>query len=210
MKWKGGGADFTPPPVGNHPARCVRVIDLGTQTSEYNGQPSTKRQCLVSFELPTELMKGGEFDGKPFIVSKFYTASLNEKANLRKDLETWRGRAFTAVELEGFDSKNVLGKPCLVNVIHSEKGKAKLASIGAVPKGMTIPPQVNPSVYFSLDEFDQAGFDALSPGIKKIIAESPEYQKIIKGVNGMSGDDAYDGRWQPGDGPEEHEEEIPF
>ena len=41
-------------------------------------------------------------DGKPFLVRRRYTASLHEKSALRKDLESWRGRAFTNVELDGF------------------------------------------------------------------------------------------------------------
>lgn len=208
MKWADSGGDFTPPPPGTHIARCIRVIDLGTHTSEYNGQTNTKRQCLIGWELPTELMQGGEFDGKPFVVSKFYTQSLNEKANLRKDLETWRGRAFTAVELDGFDAKNVLGKPCLVTVVLGDKKKSKVTSVTSVPKGMQVPAQVNPSVYFSLDEFDQAAFDALSKGIKKLIVDSPEYKEIIGG-SGVGQGEAYDGRWQPGDEPEVTEE-IPF
>lgn len=213
MKWtdSGGGADFVPPPVGTHVARCVRLIDLGTQKSDFNGQESVKRQCLLGFELPTELMEGGEYDGKPFVVSKFYTQSLHEKATLRKDLETWRGRSFTPVELEGFDSRNVLAKPCLVSVIHNKKsdGKisAKVSSVTSVPKGMQVPAQVNPSVYFSLDEFDQAVFDALSDGIKKIIVRSPEYQAILKRANGVG--DPYDADWKPGDEPVV-EDEIPF
>ena len=38
-----------------------------------------------------------DFDGvdKPIAISEFYTLSLNEKANLRRDLVGWRGRSFT-------------------------------------------------------------------------------------------------------------------
>lgn len=214
MKWadKGGG-DFTPPPIGNHVARCVRVIDLGTQTGEYMGEKTVKRQCMIGWELPTELIQGGEYDGKPFLVSKFYTASLSEKANLRKDLESWRGRAFTERELEGFDSKNVLGVPCLVNVIHeTKKGRtrAKITSVTGIAKGMQVPAQVTPSIYFSLEEFDPTVFAALSDGIKKIIQQSPEFVAIAKSSAGGAHDEAYGAGWEPGDGPQEEDSSIPF
>ncbi len=182
MKWSDtGGTDFEQAPIGTHVARCVKLIDIGTQKGEYQGKATARRQCIVGWELPTELMQDGENSGKPFVVSRFYTASLGEKANLRKDLENWRGRQFTEQELQGFDSKNILGKPCMLSVIHNEKGKARVSGVMAVPKGMAVPDQINATVYFSLDEFDQKAFDALSEGYKKLIQASPEYQQIKAG-----------------------------
>jgi hypothetical protein len=99
-----GGGDFQHAPIGTHAARCIRLIDLGTQQGEWQGKPTFKNQVLVMWELPDELMEAQD-DGqpRPFIVSKFYTNSLSEKANLRKDLTTWRGRDFTDDELDRFD-----------------------------------------------------------------------------------------------------------
>jgi hypothetical protein len=184
MKWAdNGGGDFEQPPIGTHAARCVKIIDIGTQKGEYQGKVNIRRQCIVGWELPTELMTEGEYTGKPFVVSRFYTASLGEKANLRKDLENWRGRSFTEQELLGFHSKNILGKACMLSVIHNEKGKARVSGVMAMPKGMPIPEQINNSVYFSLepDEFNQATFDALSDGYKKLIQASPEWQQLKNG-----------------------------
>jgi hypothetical protein len=179
MKWQdSGGGDFEQPPVGTHVARCIKIIDIGTQKGEYQGKATSKRQCIVGWELPTELMTEGEFAGKPFTVSKFYTASLGEKANLRKDLQNWRGRDFTDAELSGFDSKNILDKCCLVGLTPNDKGKIRVTAVMALPKGTTPPARINPIVYFSLDEFDQAVFDSLSDGYKKLISVSPEYQAI--------------------------------
>lgn len=179
MQWKdSGGGDFEQPPVGTHIAVCVKIIDIGTQKGEYQGKATMKRQCIVGWELPNELMTEGEFAGKPFVVSKFYTASLGEKANLRKDLANWRGRDFTEQELAGFDSKNILGKPCMISLTQNDKGKTRVTGVMAIPKGTQVPPQVSKTVYFSLDEFDQAVFDGLSDGYKKFISASPEYQAI--------------------------------
>lgn len=180
MKWTDSGSgNFEQAPIGSHVARCVKVIDIGTQKGEYQGQVTIKRQVIIGWELPNELMTEGDFAGKPFTVSKFYTASLNEKATLRKDLANWRGRDFTEQELLGFDAKNILGKPCMISIIHNEKQKAKVSGVMALPKGMQVPDMINEPVFFSLDDFSQLMFDQLSDGYKKLIQASPEYQALM-------------------------------
>lgn len=189
-----GNQDFEQPPVGSHLARCVRVIDIGTQRGEYKGQATAKRQCIIAWELPTELVtQDGEYKGQPFVVSKFYTASLNEKATLRKDLENWRGREFTESELQGFHSKNILNKPCMLSVIHNEKGRAKVSGVMGAPKGVTMPDQYHPTIYFSLDEFDAKTFEALSDGYKRLIMASPEYEGATKGRKYSTDDELGEG-----------------
>lgn len=180
LKENGSGKEFEQASAGNHIARCIGLIDIGTQQSEYQGKTTYARKIVVRFELPHELMAEGDYAGKPFLVSKFYTASLSEKANLRKDLESWRGRPFTEKELLGFDSKNLLDKPCMVNVVHTEKGKAKIASIAPIPKGMDIPPRINEILFFSLDpqEFSQATYDSLADFYKGEIQKSPEWEDL--------------------------------
>lgn len=179
MKWQdNGGGDFEQPPVGTHVAICTKIIDIGTQKSEYQGQANIRRQCIIGWELPNELMTTGDYAGKPFTVSKFYTASLSEKANLRKDLANWRGRDFSEEELSGFESKAILGKACMIALTPNDKGKVRVTGVMALPKGTTVPPQANQSLYFSLDEFDRAVFEKLSDGHKKFIIASPEYRHV--------------------------------
>lgn len=180
--WKdNGGGDFEQPPVGTHVARCVKIIDIGTQKGEYQGKATFKRQVIIGWELPNTLMSDGEYAGKPFAVSKFYTASLSEKANLRKDLQNWRGRDFTPQELMGFDPRNILGKCCMVSLTENDKGKIRVTGVMALPKGMPVPDQVNQVLHFSLepDEYDAKVFESLSDGYKKMIQLSPEYQEIV-------------------------------
>lgn len=166
-----GGGDFQQAPAGSHIARCVKLTDLGTQTGEYEGKVNHRNQVLVTWELPSELME----DGQPFLVSKFYTNSLGEKATLRHHLVNWRGREFTTEELMKFDLQNILGAPCMLSVVHSEKGKAKVDAVMKMPKGMECPPQINASFAFWLDEFDPVIFDRVPKGIQAIIMKSPEY-----------------------------------
>lgn len=170
-----GGGDFKQAPAGTHIARCFRMVDLGTQHSEYLGEPIVRNQFIVMFELPLETI---EIDGveKPLIVSKFYTNSMNEKATWRKDLESWRSKPFTDEEVQKFDNEAVLGKPLMVSVVLNDKGKARVVGVSAVPKGMTCPPQVNPSQKFWIDEWDDNKFAALPQGLKDIIVKSDEYK----------------------------------
>jgi hypothetical protein len=174
-----GGSDFIQAPVGSHVARCYKLTDLGTQTSEYQGKVVMKNQVLMTWELPLEMMAAGD-DGveKPFSISKFYTNSLHEKANMRHDLEAWRGRAFTEEDLDGFDLMSVLGKPCMLSIVAKPSGGTKVGSVSALPKGVQVPPQFNMEESFWLEEFSQAGFDALPKGIQKIIEKSPEWRGL--------------------------------
>jgi hypothetical protein len=175
------GGTFKDVEPGTHPARCVRIIDIGTQHGEYQGKATVRKQLVISWELPNELMD----DGRPFMVSKFYTASLSEKANLRKDLEAWRGRAFTDEERAGFDLKSILGAACMLSIIAKETGSGvKVGSVMKLPKGMELPPAHNPLVSFDIDDWKDEIYEAFSDGIKGMILRSDE------GKARANGDDA--------------------
>lgn len=174
-----GGGDFQDAPIGTHVAVCIKLTDLGTQHSEYQGQPTTRNQVLVTWELPNERME----DGKPFIVSAFLTNSLSEKATMRHWLESWRGRPFSPEELAGFDLMNILGKGCMLNVIAKPDGKkgVKVGSVMALPKGTAAPKPENEPSAFWMDEFNRARFEELSKGIQEIIMKSDEYIAMTNG-----------------------------
>ncbi len=197
-----GGGSFTPAPVGTHVARCVKLIDLGTQHGEYKGQPTRRNQVLVVWELPDETIEI-EGEQKPITTSRFYTNSLGEKANLRHDLESWRGRMFTDDELRQFDLETILGVPCLLTIVSGENGKTKVASVSGMAKGMVCPDQVNKSFSFWLDEFDQEKFDDLSDGIKKIVEKSEEYYFIANG-------DPLDKAIPPVPPSDDYDDRVPF
>lgn len=188
---KAGGGDFDPAPAGAHIARCFRIIDLGSQEKTWQGQTKMAHQILFTWELPTARMQ----DGRPFTISTRYTASLSEKAQLRAVLESWRGKKFSPQELEGFDLYNVLGKTCLLNVVHTDKGDkvyANVASVMPVPAGMEIPKAENAQVFFSLAAFDKTVFEGLPENIQKTIMSSPDYADAAAAAPKTSGkfDDA--------------------
>jgi hypothetical protein len=166
--------DFKSVEAGTYPARSFRLIDLGTQIGEYQGKPNKAHKVLIMWELPTELIVGGELDGKPYSIGKFYTASLHEKAQLRKDLESWRGKVFTQEELEGFNLINILDKPCMLSIIHDDKGRAKISAIMKLPKGVVVPSAINPIINFDISEWDDKVFSELTDGLKEIIKKSEE------------------------------------
>jgi len=180
---KDTGSNFTPCVAGNHVGVCYAVVDLGTQHSDaftWEGKAipeSTRPQVLIMWEIPAETV---EVDGeqKPAVISKFYNAFFNDKATLRQHLEAWRGRQFTEEELCGFNIMNVLGKACMINVVHDAKGKAKIAGVAAMPKGISAPKPTNPLVAIDFDEWNQEAFDSLSEGIQNIIKKSPEWQAM--------------------------------
>ena len=169
-----GGGDFKQADPGSHVARAIRIIDIGTHHSEYQGAPTIRNQIIMQWELPNEMMEV-EGEQKPLLIAKFYTNSLSEKANLRKDLESWRARPFTPEELARFDLMKILGAPCMLSVVHNDKAKAKVVSVSAMPKGMTCPPAINPVDAFWIDEWNDEKFEELSDGFKKLVMESDEY-----------------------------------
>jgi hypothetical protein len=201
------GGDFKPIPEGAYIATCVRLIDMGTQITTFQGADKLQRKVLVVWEVPEEMV---EFDGeqRPALIMQRYTASLSDKATLRKHLEAWRGRRFTDDELKGFDLKNVLGKPCQIQVIHSENGAyANIASIMAMPKGATPPDIYHPLVNFSLDEgeFSEGIYDGLSDKLKAQISTSPEYKARTGQTEAKPSD-----RGSPEHFPADMDDEIPF
>lgn len=182
-----GGGTFTPVPQGMHLARCYRVVDLGTQKSEYLGTVKYLPKVMLQFEVHGEDEAGKPIvtaKNEPMTISKNFTLSLAEKATLRKDLQTWRGREFTAEELRGFELKNVLGAWAMISVIKAAGTNGKeytnIAAIMSVPpaiKKAGMPEGHNALGIFSIDEPDMTMFDTFSDGLKQKIQASPEWQE---------------------------------
>ena len=185
-KETGGGGEFTPVPQGMHLARCYRVVDLGTQETTYLGTVKHLPKVMLQFEVHGEDDEGKSIvtaKNEPMSISKNFTLSLAEKATLRKDLQTWRGREFTAEELRGFELKNVLGAWAMVSVIKAMGNNGKeytnIAAIMSVPpaiKKAGLPEGHNELKMFSIDEPDMTLFDSFSNGLKEKIGKSPEWQ----------------------------------
>jgi len=132
---------FPLPEAGTVQAVCCGVWDIGLQAHEYKGEKKIKHDVIIAWEL-AELINSpeSEYHGKPYMLSKTYTLSLGEMANLRKDLESWRGKPFTDEEINhGFDVEILYGVNCLIGVKHTEKSGKTYANVSAIlplAKGM--------------------------------------------------------------------------
>ena len=178
-----GGMAYPQVSSGVHKARCIRVIDLGTQRQEYSGEGSWKRQVMLIWEVPEQ----DNMNGEPLTISKFYTLSLHEKSNLGADLSSWRGRAFTETEKQGFDISKLAGVPCLLNVVEGKNGKPRITSIIPASNPEEIPPQYYDTVVFSVPEYQQGKteeFNKLSECIRRMVLRSKE----LEGTNTDMGD----------------------
>lgn len=153
----GSNKEFKPVPEGNHTARCYRVIDLGTQDVEYMGEPKLMHKVLIGWELSGEAEDGTPLKtdgGDPLTITKQYTLSLGKKANLRADLESWRGKAFTDDELKGFDITALLGVHCMVTVKHDKKGDKTYTNVASVSKWPAALKNHKPAAVFDNQVFD--------------------------------------------------------
>lgn len=170
----GGGGDFKPVPAGNHVGVCTMVVGIGKQriqSAQYG--ESVKSQIYVAWELPHETMEWTDKDGNtrsgPMRIGKTYTLSLHENANLRADLESWRGRSFTEEERAGFDINTVAGHPAMINVLHADKnGKtyANIAGVTPLPKGMERPAAADGVLIYDEDE-NSTNYDLLPEWLQK-------------------------------------------
>jgi hypothetical protein len=158
-------------PVGLHQAVCFAVYDLGTQMNEKYDKELKK--ILVIWELPLEKRD----ETHPFHLMKIYTASLFEKAQLRKDLESWRGRQFKEQELQSFDLKNILGTNCMLQVIHADVGGrtyANIAAITVLPKGLSLLKATEKLVFFEIESASLP--EGIPPWIATKILDSKEWK----------------------------------
>jgi hypothetical protein len=129
---KNSSSVFEQAPTGMQQAVCVFVNDIGNQVQTFAGEERILHKVVITWELAEK-----QTNGEPFLVSKFYTLSLNEKSNLRKDLESWRGRSFTDEELEnGFDVERLIGANCFLNITTNDKGRSVISAVNPLPKGI--------------------------------------------------------------------------
>jgi hypothetical protein len=104
----------------------VDVVDLGLQKTQFGEKYKVKLVWQVE-------ERDVENDNRRFRVQQWYTNSDSEKSNLRKMLESWRGKRFTEDEIAAFDIESVIGKNCQVQVVHTIKAEGKVfANIQAI------------------------------------------------------------------------------
>jgi len=124
------------PKAGLVNAVCCYIEDIGYQKTPWG----EKRQLIVGFEIAQRISQEGDYKDKRFVLSNTYTASLNEKANLRHDLEGWLGRSLSAQEVKQFDISTLRAKPATVTIRHktneaSGKTYANIVAVAPLMEG---------------------------------------------------------------------------
>jgi hypothetical protein len=166
--------------AGMHSAVCCGIVDLGLQLNNFNGKEQRKVLIIWDTDVTYVNDKGEE---KTRMISQDYVLSLHEKAKLCKTLESWRGCKFTKEELDGFDLRTVLDKPCLLNITHTEKDDRVYANVDSVTplmKGQAPIKRDNPITYFNMDN-GLEGFDVLPNYLQERIKKSSTYEALVNG-----------------------------
>lgn len=160
---------------------CYAVIDLGEQYDEWHDKYN--RKLMLMWEIPDETF---ELGGKEVTrtISEIYTASLNEKSNLRKALESWRGKALTAEEQAKFNASDMIGCGCSLQIIHRTKGEKiypNIASIMSLKKNEETPKATIEPIIFDLDdETTHDAYERLPSFAKRILEKAYDSYKCGK------------------------------
>lgn len=200
VKNNSSGRKYEPVEPGNYPARCYGMVVTGT---EYNKiYEDYKTSVIIFWELPTERIEV-ERDGQPVNLPRGihaqYNLSLNEKANLRKVLESWRGKPFDDEVLakDGFDIASIIGAPCMLNVLHrtAQNGNvySNVSTVSRVPKGMEVGEQENPRIEFDIRDENQplSDMEKLPEWVQERIRNSTEYKLRTTDVSQALSEDDY-------------------
>lgn len=154
LKANSGGGEFSElVPAGNHPAVLIGIIDLGTHSEQFQGQPpKDTHKVMLVWELPTEQKSDSKIN---HVIAGTYTYSFHKKAGLRVMIEKWRGKGYN--EGEDFLISDMLGKQCLLSVIHKasadgSKTYANVAGAAGMPKGMKCPPAQNKPICWAIGD----------------------------------------------------------
>lgn len=135
---KGNDAKFRPHPDGQFVAQCVDAIDLGEKVEDYPGTPEKlAHKCALVFRTGEKNDETGDL----IDIAQEFTVSMGEKANLRKALESWRGKPYSEAQItEGVPLHKLDGNWALIAVAHKQSGKGRtyafIQSIVGVPSAM--------------------------------------------------------------------------
>ena len=148
------------------------LIDLGLQ--ENSMYKKTQRKVMIIWNIVGETITVND-EELPRVISKEYTMSLGEKSTLRKDLEAWRGKVFSADELEGFDLRNIINTACQLQINAQEKnGKTytNIAAIMAIPKGTKIDTVDDTYIFDTYEPESWNNYDKIPNWIKEKIKKA--------------------------------------
>ena len=183
------------PPKGLQHARCIRIIDLGTQDTVFNGEPKKTPQVKFTFELVNHMFVFDEKKGpEPFVVSQTHTASLSDKSNMYAMLKNWNEKVTEALAAgaESVKLSTFIGQPAIIKITHEKSKKNPDITYGLIGdkgrqvnnrEGVEIKKSQNPHVVMDLawmktdPEKFKATWEQLYDYEKKTIQKSYEYRE---------------------------------
>jgi hypothetical protein len=191
-KPKAAKKDFGRAEDGAYPARIVQLIDFGKQyATDYktgeikkydDGNEIVQPKVWITFELPTETI---EVDAvaKPRWYGKEYTVSTHDKAALTGLLKAADPKGEHTAK--GRNVRGLLGLPVMITIGSTSSGKAKVAAVSAVPKGLPVDPLANPESFFDLDSDDVDMFEALPNWMRERITSGVDFDstKFYQAIN---------------------------
>lgn len=171
------GKAFHTAPAGMVQAVCFDCWDLGMQVKEFKGKQVTQHKVLIGWELNENIVSSDEYNLKRYTIYKKYTLSLNDKANLAKDLASWRGKPFTKEEKDGFDLEKLIGVNCFLNIVHvsyEDKTYANISAITPLPRNtILIRPEAQRSLPEWISKIQAKAVSALdAPSLNGVFAEA--------------------------------------
>ena len=164
---------YVPCPEGTQTGRISGVFNVGRQPDKGFG---ASRKWIFEVEVSSALRE----DGSRFRLTKWMQESIFRKANMRKAIEAALGRSLTEAEAAGFDIRTILGKPCLVTVVHKdgENGiNANIEGFAALPAGMTAPELMAKPIAYNFEADGRSIPDEVPEFIQKAIKESAEWNR---------------------------------
>ena len=132
---KQGESKYKPHGTGQFIALCADVIDLGEKVdSGPNFPDKLSPKCVLAFQTGYKNPETGDLVD----ATQEYTISMNEKANLRKALESWRGQPYNEGQVsDGVPLHKLTGQWALITVAHKTSAKGRtyafIQSIVGVP-----------------------------------------------------------------------------
>lgn len=178
-------------PKGNHVARLYQIIHIGTNEFEFKGETKKSDKIRLTFELcnETKVFKEGE-EPKPFSVSREFGFSMGPKSHLRPFVEGMIGTSLFEDEAYNFNFEDLLGRACLLNIVHDDKNGnvyANIKGVSPLPNGMAAPEQFNESKMIDVNTSPFEEIDALPDFIKNKMQSSEEYQGRLRHKANMEG-----------------------
>lgn len=166
--------------AGTHSAVCTGVVDVGTQTSLFEGKTTFGRKLVCLFDVIDQV---DPKSGKPLGIAHMFSATMHPRARLRREVENWIGTFADQGAANDFDLSGLVGRQCQLIVKHTDNPVAPRVVVDTI-----LPPlsnvitslAVNDNVYFSLDKPDLRVFEQLPGRIRNMIEASPEWRAIVE------------------------------